>query len=539
MNKVYFVLLLGSFVLTSRAKFITVSTPLGNVTGTVNDGNVASFLGVPYAHPPVNNLRFQLPKFPFEWRSTFNATTYADACHQVTAFAKLPHGQGESEDCLYLNIHIDWTRMNASANLPVVIFIHGGGFIIGSSAEFDYCNLVRGRNIIGVSIQYRLGLLGFAKSPGDLAIPGNLGLHDQVAAIKWVKKYIKYFGGNPDSITLHGQSVGSTSVAFHMFSPLVKDTFQRAIMESGVTETVRLKSDREVGQMMNELMHFVNCKDVDEPFECLRSVQMSSLKEFQNNLTSRGMSFMPTLDSRYFGGNNPLDLERLGNFTTKVESILIGHTGNERGEVLTWMAPNLFPGAKWPTVQHLWKWQMKNAVASTPKEHRGIVDERVLDKLIDRTYENRWTLSPVEVANKLGSMWGEVTSGCPQKKFVENVLKFNTQARVFYFLFSARAEMKKAKFLPYLQGAVHGEELQFVFGKPLEGAFNYTQNEVNFSNSLMDEWAEFVKRGTVKGKQWLPCKFKDEKVHLNHLNYVNSTRKEFKFGFTSDLCEEF
>ena len=137
------------------------------------------------------------------------------------------------EDCLYLWVYTPTVSKNASL-LPVLIWIHGGAYEIGSGSFSDYGpdRFMKGNDIVMVSINYRLGLLGFL-SLGNSAVPGNMGLLDQVMAFKWVRNNIEAFGGNPNMITIMGQSVGSWSVIYHMLSPLSKGLFHRVIAQSG------------------------------------------------------------------------------------------------------------------------------------------------------------------------------------------------------------------------------------------------------------------------------------------------------------------
>ena len=538
MNKfICWFLLLGSLYLASDAQSITASTPLGNLTGSVNRNNVATFLGVPYAHPPVQSLRFQLPQSPFNWESVWDATKYAAACHQeirtTNALQMIRDGQEESEDCLYLDIYVDGGKIDPNAKMPVVVFIHGGSFTVGSSSTYDYSYLVKNRGIVAVAIQYRLGLLGFAKTSDDETIPGNLGLHDQVAAIKWVKKHIKHFGGDPDSITLQGESAGSISIAFHMFSPLMKDTFHRGILESGAVETLRLMDGDVLEQSMNELVDNVHCRKVNgNPFECLKYVPIKLLKRCQSNFKSRGISFTPTLDSRYFGGKHPVDMEKAGHFSNNLDAVLIGHNGNEGAMFLTLLSPQIFPFERKPFLSHIMKWQMQVGVPFMPKQNQAL-----MNVLIDRTFENRWLMSTVEVANKMGQVAGDMMFACPNQQMSKAILKFNPETKLYYYHFIARPELKIKNFWPYIDEAIHAEELQFVFGKPMEDPSSYTASEMQFSTQIMDDWAQFVKTGKVQSKNWLPSAITDGNVQFNHLRFTNSTKIEPKFGFPENICK--
>ena len=540
MHKLLSVLFLGFLALDADAlERIKVSTSLGDLVGRVNQHNVATFLGVPYAHAPVVERRFQLPESPFEWKGSRDAFIYAPACHQETvseSFELMRQGQQESEDCLYLDIYVDGDKIDPNAKLPVVVFIHGGGFVVGSSATYDYSQFVKGRGVVAVAIQYRLGLFGFAKSPDDEKIPGNLGLHDQVAAIKWVKKHIGSFGGNPNSITLQGESAGSISIAFHLFSPLMKDTFQRAIMESGATRTGLLMDEEKLQETMKELIEFVHCKPEEakdnDSYECLKHVNVMSLKQFIANAKAKKVSFAPSIDSRYFGGKNPVELEKKGEFTTKLDAALIGHNGNEGGMFIGLTAPQIFPVSKKPLLRNIWKWQLKLVVPFVPKQFQSL-----MSYLIEQTYEDRWVLRSTELANKLGKSLGDVIFACPNEDLSIAILKNNPKTKLFYYHYLVRPVINPKKVWPYIREALHAEELQFVFGKPFYNPSDYTGSELLLSASMMDDWAEFVKTGQVKNKKWLQTKNEEGNINFSHILYANSTHIESKLGFPPSICK--
>ncbi len=194
-------------------------------------GYVDIFKGVPYAKPPVGALRFQ-PTQPKTWTRVFNATRFGHKCAQVDMFTKITSG---SEDCLTLNIY---RPSKASGNLTVMVWIHGGGYIGGEGKADDASILSRVENVLVVTINYRLGDLGFFNVPGTEA-KGNYGLLDQIAALRWVKKNIASFGGNPNKITIFGERAGGASVSLLSVSPLIKNEglFIRAIAQSGVASS--------------------------------------------------------------------------------------------------------------------------------------------------------------------------------------------------------------------------------------------------------------------------------------------------------------
>lgn len=226
-----------------------VTAPAGAVRGAA-EGEIASFKGMPYAAPPVGERRWRPPAPAAHWDGVRDATRFGAACIQPT-----PHVQSiysadlgrTSEDCLTLNV---WTP-DVAGKAPVMVWIHGGALVTGSSKEalYDGARLAR-EGVVVVSINYRLGVLGWLAHPelsaeSPAAISGNYGLMDQIAALEWVKRNIASFGGDPDKVTVAGESAGGLSVLYLMSSPLARDLFDRAIAQSAyMISTPELKQAR-------------------------------------------------------------------------------------------------------------------------------------------------------------------------------------------------------------------------------------------------------------------------------------------------------
>ena len=204
---------------------------------TVAGGKVRAFKGIPYAAPPVGNLRWQAPQPVQPWQGVRKADTFGNRCVQARVFADMVFRDGMSEDCLYLNV---WTpAKGAGEKLPVMVWIYGGGFAAGSTSEprQDGENLAQ-KGVVVVSMNYRLGVFGFLSHPeltkeSGRQASGNYGLLDQIAALQWVKRNIAAFGGDPENVTIFGESAGSFAVSALMASPLTKGLIHKAIGESG------------------------------------------------------------------------------------------------------------------------------------------------------------------------------------------------------------------------------------------------------------------------------------------------------------------
>ncbi|QBE63200.1 carboxylesterase/lipase family protein [Pseudoduganella lutea] len=222
-------------ILSSTAAHAAQPAALVQVTGGEIAGSQAgamrSWLGIPFAAPPVGNLRWRAPQPVVPWQGTRQTRSFSAACAQAAAWITHP----KSEDCLYLNV---WAPDRAE-KLPVLVWLHGGGFYGGTAAQplYDGGNLAKHGAVV-VTVNYRLGILGFfahpeltAESPARAS--GNQGILDQVAALRWVKDNIAAFGGDPGRVTIMGESAGGESVAILVASPLANGLFQRAIAQSG------------------------------------------------------------------------------------------------------------------------------------------------------------------------------------------------------------------------------------------------------------------------------------------------------------------
>ena len=216
---------------------LQVKTQYGVLEGFEEDG-VKKFLGVPFAQAPIGDLRWKAPQPVQPWDGIREAKQFGDDPMQLNVFGDMNfRGSGRSEDCLYLNI---WTTAATTADaLPVLIYFNGGGLMAGSGSEprYDGSSIAK-EGVIGVTANYREGVFGFFAHPdltaaSDYKGSGNYGFLDQVAAIKWVKENIAAFGGNPDRITIVGESAGSFSVSLLMCSPLSKNLIAGAMLSSG------------------------------------------------------------------------------------------------------------------------------------------------------------------------------------------------------------------------------------------------------------------------------------------------------------------
>ena len=276
-----------AFVVPAMADNPIAMTTLGPVQGVATT-SMTKFLGIPYAAPPVGALRWMPPQPHAAWMAPIDASAFGPHCAQGAS----PFGQvSSSEDCLYLNVYVPVHKgfaQDIHKLKPVMVWIHGGAFQVGESDDYDPTRLVTQGDVVMVTINYRLGALGFMAHPALSAessqgVSGNYGILDQQAALQWVHANIKAFGGNPKKVTIFGESAGGASVHAQLVSPGAAGLFQGAIVESGALFSQPTLTDAE--NLGSTLATNVGCSD--QTAACLRSVSVGDLLAAQGtDLTS-------------------------------------------------------------------------------------------------------------------------------------------------------------------------------------------------------------------------------------------------------------
>ena len=331
---------------------LTVSTQQGPIQGALSqDGQTAIFRGVPYAQPPVGELRFRRPQEHSHWEEVRDCTVFSPRCPQADLASMDFYGKEfydqlvppESEDCLYLNI---WTPASASpdAKLPVLFWIHGGAFMhgCGTEKEFDGEGFAK-KGVILVTINYRVNAFGFFAHP-DLEnetkeeVSGNYGILDQIFALQWVRDNIAAFGGDPEKVTIAGQSAGCMSVQTIVSSPLSQGLFRGAILQSGggIRALRKNPSKEEVWNTSRKLMAWLRVTTVEQ----LRQVPAEKLRDAAYAVQGETLSWRPHID----GWLLPDHLDPLAE-QGKIHDVayLIGSTGNDVGNGLILQES----GARW------------------------------------------------------------------------------------------------------------------------------------------------------------------------------------------------
>jgi len=250
-----------------------VTVDSGALRGAAVSGGYV-FKGVPYAAAPTGDLRWRPPAPPAAWQGVRDATQFGASCPQVpSSFSTGPY----DENCLFLNVYAKSLHRHDGGGLPVLVWIHGGGYTQGDGRGFDGTKLAQ-EGVVVVSINYRLGALGFLAHPALASQPGgpagNYGLMDQQAALRWVQVNIRSFGGDPENVTIAGQSAGALSVLAHLISPGSRGSFDRAIVQSG---SFALKQDTLAqGEAFGQAFA-TNAGCANQSAACLRGLAVSTL----------------------------------------------------------------------------------------------------------------------------------------------------------------------------------------------------------------------------------------------------------------------
>ncbi|XP_012868196.1 PREDICTED: pyrethroid hydrolase Ces2e-like isoform X1 [Dipodomys ordii] len=462
------------------------TTHTGQVRGSlvhVKDANVGvhTFLGIPFAKPPVGPLRFAPPEHPEPWSGVRDATSYPAMCLQnADLMNSLKTGKltippiAMSEDCLYLNIYSPASAQEDS-NLPVMVWIHGGGLIVGLASWYDGSRLAAIENVVVVTIQYRLGVPGFF-STGDQHATGNWGYLDQVAALHWVQQNIANFGGNPDRVTIFGESAGGTSVSSHVVSPMSRGLFHRAIMESGVALLPDLiSSSSEAVRSMVANLSACGQMDSEALVRCLRAKSEEEMlaitKTFQVISGVVDGTFLP---------RHPKELLASADFHP-VPSI-IGINSDEYG----WIIPmtvgflDTIKGINQRTLPAV----MQNMVASKnlPAECAHLLMEEYMGDTED----------PQTLQAQFQDMMGDFMFVMPALQ-VAHFQRFH--APVYFYEFQHRKDIISGLKPPHVK-ADHGDEVAFVFGSFFYGnSPNFSEKEELLSRRMMKYWANFARNG--------------------------------------------
>ncbi|XP_045467881.1 venom carboxylesterase-6-like [Harmonia axyridis] len=438
-----------------------------------------AFRSIPYAKPPVGELRFQAPQPIDNWEDVLPTKTDSPRCIQT--HSKEIVGQ---EDCLYLNVYTPQISNDTRRLLPVMVWIYGGAFIYGNS-EYDDASpdYFLDQDIVFVSINYRLGVLGFL-SLNHLVAPGNYGLKDQNMGLRWVKENIKSFGGDPDQITLIGQSAGSVSVSYHLQSPLSAGLFSGAILESG-TSLCLWSLSRKGPQAASGIAVGLNIS-VDSPqsiINGLRSVKAEELHEIAADIQNKeltgsnprdGFIFAPVIEPKHEGAfftEKSYELLREGKFSQV--PVIVGYNSLEAAFDL----PDIFR-------LFLVKFDLNpSSLVPIDMNIKSSVIKDAVGKEIKFQY---FGLLPIALSNiNVNEFMSEDQFVRPIQQFALLLSKY-TQTYFYEFHYEGPLGGVANRTLP---GVAHTEELGYLFRR------NITGNEVDdlMRRRMIRLWSNFVK----------------------------------------------
>jgi para-nitrobenzyl esterase len=485
----------------AAANPLVVKVEDGQLEGAVNaTGDVRSFLGIPYAQPPVGELRWKQPQKTAPWTGVRSAKDFGGRCAQLESTV-LMNKASVSEDCLYLNV---WTPSPAPATkLPVMFWIHGGGNVNGSTNEpVPYLNtglfytgeFLAKKGVIVVSLNYRLGVFGFlahSQLDAEGSKSGNQGLWDQQFAMQWVQHNIEAFGGDPTKVTIFGESAGSLDVCLHVASPKTRGLFQRAISESGGCTTFQtLKAAAQ--QTAEKLAAAVGCGPAD--LACLRQKPVMDLL----SATATAGAFGPIVDTDFL----PAQPRALydGGEIAKVPYILGSNT--DEGTLFTLSMTNV----------------------NSEETYKAAITARfptVADQVLAQYPSSAFMTESNPYLAALSRAFGDSSLVCSTWDAATRAAKAGSPTWMYNFDIPANVAGL---------GATHGSELVYVFGT----SPSLTPEEQKTSDLMQSYWTNFAKAGDPNAMSLLAWpKFSEQTDSRVNFSLAPSVVSNFR----SDKCK--
>ncbi|CAJ0929662.1 unnamed protein product, partial [Mesorhabditis belari] len=533
--------MLSAFIFLGLIEIIFSQNPLvitkyGPVVGTTytttNGAKVSEFIGVPFAAPPIGNLRFEKPQTPVPWTSPLTTNKYAPGCIPCS------RDDSTSEDCLYLNI---WTPSLNNTLYPVVVYIHGGGYTSGNGymdnnqAREIYAQM----GIVFITIQYRLGFLGFM-TLNDTRLPANLGLWDQNMALRWVQENIGKFGGNSKRVTIWGTSAGSSSVGQHTLSPKSQGLFQQAFEQSASPVAAFARGDFNVEYTMNILVQ-LGCPLHGDVKSCLRTKTMAEFWQVTQGCTMSDLDFIPLspmVDGDFFAEEPEQAI-----LHAPVIPTLIGLNMNEG---------------------RLFVLQVSEPFSIAPSLYDIMTDDVFYD-LIEQWVANRgYNEQAQQAAEDIFQFYAQNNQNASDHYFWieqwtrlftdtffnvpavrEAALKSQAQSPVYAFVLDYFNQQTWPANYP-CQGSTHGSEVPYCFGVGVN--FTPTQEDITVATYMRDFIIQFLKTGNpnIAAFKWDPftanqlqyLSFKPKPAMTTGLfddsyNFWTKTMRKYNFDFVT------
>jgi para-nitrobenzyl esterase len=445
-----------------------VRTTAGLVRG-ITASDYRFFAGIPYAAPPVGPLRWQPPEPVPPWSGLRDATRPGSRCIQDTE-TDVERGDGTSEDCLTLNV---WTPPPSKEARPVLVWIHGGGFINGSSDVYDARRLTNLGDIVVVTINYRVGALGFLAHPalGPAGKVGNYGFADQQAALRWVRDNIANFGGDPGEVTVAGESAGGISVCDHLVAPGSAGLFRAAIIHSAPCQAQGTRAEAE--KVSLNYAAKAGCGDSTTAARCLRDLPVSKLHKppyyfrYGKDLLLTGP----------ITGTDALPVDPISGFANGRAARVPVLIGTDRDEATLFLAA----------------WMLQLGESFTAESYPRLLKEYFADNA--GVVGERYPLQHFDgnAALALSAAITDAVFACVTDRMSEDLAK---DEPVYAYEFNDRKAPapETLRHLPFPLGASHSLELRYLFD--IGGAPPLNPGQRALSDQMIDYWSRFVATGS-------------------------------------------
>ncbi|XP_052753639.1 para-nitrobenzyl esterase-like [Galleria mellonella] len=471
----------------NESKVVHISQ--GSVRGYKDpEVDIFVFYGIPYAKAPTGPNKFKAPLPAPIWSETLEAVNKDIICHQSKEFLQMYNFTDKNiqEDCLIANVYVPNTNNN---NLPVVVYVHGGGFQIGFGDLVTPKNLVKRKDVIVVTFNYRLGVQGFLCLGTEYA-PGNAGMKDQVALLQWVKKNIASFGGNPYDVTLDGCSAGSAAIDLLLLSPLTEGLFTKAIPESGSNTAVwSLQQDPlKIAKDYAKLLNFTNVDDfyaLEEFYKTASYDMLVSYAFLDNTDSTFGFTLCVERDTGEdkFLDDTPVNLLKRGKY--KKVPLLYGFTNME----------GLF---RLPLFEQ-WRDKMNEKFSDFLPADLQFENEKQRDEVAEQIKKIYFKDSPVSSDTITGFVdyFTDIVFAYPALRSIKLQVEAGND-KIYLYEYSFVEEVNVPEQYPNLRGANHCAQTMAVF----DGTFFADRDEKNISDDLRnvkatvrDLWSNFIKTG--------------------------------------------
>lgn len=541
--KYVFILIAGLFIAPcfSQAKQ-KVKVAQGYIEGVQEKSGVYSYKGIPFAQPPVGELRWKAPQPPKKWNGVLKATEFGNSPMQKNVYGDMNFRAPKmSEDCLYLNV---WTpAKKADEKLPVLVYFYGGGFVAGDGSEYRYDGeSLAEKGIVTVTLNYRLGIFGFFSHP-ELTkesannSSGNYGLLDQHAALVWVKKNIAAFGGDPDKITIAGESAGSISVSAQMASPLSKDLIAGAIGQSGAMiyptfPAIPLAEAEKNGIIFME-------KSQNNSLAELRKLSAEELLDkasMPGTFTARGV-----VDG-YFLPKDPLEIYKAGE-QAKVP-LLAGWTSAE-------MPYMVFMKGEYPNPENYKKRiqeEFDDSAEKALKLFPGTTEEEVIASASALASANfivfsawKWADTHIATTNQPTYVYKFSKQRPPMKAEMGNA-KQGLAGGIIKD--DGKKEPEENKMPAGIPGAAHASDIEYALGNlATNHVYEWTEEDYAVSDLTERYFENFIKTGNPNGKKLPEWTVSTTQIGIIILDINNVTKAEKdnnreQYLFLSDYFSE-